>query len=215
MGARYAEHGRELADDRPKGRASRPTLMAFRYDAFGGWPTPNSPGRKAAYANSVDDISKARRAVRSADRAGDVSRMRARPCAPISRCRRASRPAPVVLAIGGLDSYKEYWCERAAEFLNAGSACFVSTCRAPAKRRSKSMSAPRRCIPRDRLSATRKDVDGKRLAAIGVSWGGYWGAILGFTEKDRLRGTVVGRPRAHLLPARMAGKGARHARISV
>ena len=30
------------------------------------------------------------------------------------------RPAPVVLAIGGLDSYKEYWCERAAEFLKAG-----------------------------------------------------------------------------------------------
>src|SRR5258708_25980790 len=38
---------------------------------------------------------------------------------------------------------------------------------------------------------TRKDVDGKRLAAMGVSWGGYWGAILGFTEKERLRGTVV------------------------
>lgn len=38
---------------------------------------------------------------------------------------------------------------------------------------------------------TRKDVDGKRLAGIGVSWGGYWSAILGFTEKARLHGTVV------------------------
>ena len=25
---------------------------------------------------------------------------------------------------------------------------------------------------------------------MGVSWGGYWGAILGFTEKDRLKATV-------------------------
>jgi dienelactone hydrolase len=37
---------------------------------------------------------------------------------------------------------------------------------------------------------TRPDVDGRRLAAMGVSWGGYWGAILGFTEKDRLKATV-------------------------
>ena len=37
---------------------------------------------------------------------------------------------------------------------------------------------------------TRPDVDGRRLAVMGVSWGGYWGAILGFTEKDRLKATV-------------------------
>ena len=52
------------------------------------------------------------------------------------------------------------------------------------------MSARRRCIERDRVSAQRADVDGKRLAVMGVSWGGYWGAILGFTEKDRLKAAV-------------------------
>ena len=38
---------------------------------------------------------------------------------------------------------------------------------------------------------TRNEVDGKRLAVIGASWGGYWAAALGVTEKDRLRGAVV------------------------
>ena len=38
---------------------------------------------------------------------------------------------------------------------------------------------------------TRPDVDGNRLAVIGASWGGHWAAVLGFTEKDRLKGAVV------------------------
>jgi len=54
---------------------------------------------------------------------------------------------------------------------------------------------------------SRKDVDGKRLAVIGASWGGCWGAILGFTEKDRIRSRGVGRPSAQLLPARLADQG--------
>ena len=31
---------------------------------------------------------------------------------------------------------------------------------------------------------TRQDVDAKRLAVIGASWGGYWASVLAFTEKD-------------------------------
>jgi dienelactone hydrolase len=39
--------------------------------------------------------------------------------------------------------------------------------------------------------ATRKDVDAKRIGFMGVSWGGHWAARVAFTEKDRLRGSVV------------------------
>jgi fermentation-respiration switch protein FrsA (DUF1100 family) len=44
---------------------------------------------------------------------------------------------------------------------------------------------------------TRPDVDAKKLAVIGASWGGHWAALLGFTEKDRLKGAVVWGGPAH------------------
>src|SRR5690242_10985273 len=53
MGARYAERGAALAaTDR---RAAHDAyIMAFRYHAFGAWPTTNSPGKKQAYARGAD-----------------------------------------------------------------------------------------------------------------------------------------------------------------
>src|ERR1700749_4133866 len=57
MGTRYADQAAQLAATDRKA-AHEAYLMAFRYDAFGGWPTPNSPGKKAAYAKSVDDFKK-------------------------------------------------------------------------------------------------------------------------------------------------------------
>jgi pimeloyl-ACP methyl ester carboxylesterase len=105
---------------------------------------------------------------------------------------KSARPAPVVLAIGGLDSYKEYWCERAGAFLKAGIGVLCldmpGTGESPIK---VDVGAEKIYSAAIDYLLTRKDVDGKRLAAIGVSWGGYWSAILGFTEKERLRGTVV------------------------
>jgi pimeloyl-ACP methyl ester carboxylesterase len=102
------------------------------------------------------------------------------------------RPAPVVLSIGGLDSYKEYSCERAGVFLKNGLGVLCldmpGTGESPIKI---DVGAEKIFSAAIDYLLTRKDVDGKRLAAMGVSWGGYWGAILGYTEKDRLRGTVV------------------------
>ena len=38
--------------------------------------------------------------------------------------------------------------------------------------------------------ATRSDIDGKRIACMGGSFGGYWAAKLAHTEPKRLRGAV-------------------------
>jgi esterase FrsA len=103
----------------------------------------------------------------------------------------AARPAPVILAIAGLDSYKEYWCERAEEFIKRGLGLLCldmpGTGEAPIKI---DVGAEKMYSAAIDYLLTRKDVDGKRLAAIGASWGAYWGAILGYTEKERLRGAV-------------------------
>jgi dienelactone hydrolase len=101
------------------------------------------------------------------------------------------RPAPVVLAIAGLDSYKEYWGERAHQYLAAGLGVICldipGTGEAPIK---VDVGAERMYSAVIDYLLTRPEVDGKRLAALGVSWGGYWGGILGFTEERRLKATV-------------------------
>ena len=190
MGARYAERAAALvATDRKA--AHEAYIMAFRYDGFGAWPTANSPGKKASYARATEDFRKAAAlsdpAIEPVSFPYDGKTVNAYLALP-----KGVWPAPVVLAIGGLDSYKEYWCERAEAFLKAGLGVLCldmpGTGEAPIKI---DVGAEKMYSAAIDYLLTRRDVDGKQLAAMGVSWGGYWGAVLGFTEKERLRGTVV------------------------
>ncbi len=118
MGERYRTRAAEQ-EKTDREAASESYLVAFRYFAFGGWPTQNSAGKKAAFEKSVAAFRKYTQLsdppieyVRFLHEGKEVRAYLALP--------KGVRPAPVVLAIGGLDSYKEYWCERAAEFLHVG-----------------------------------------------------------------------------------------------
>ena len=188
MGARYAAQAAELAGKDPKA-AREAYLMAYRYDAFGAWPTPNSPGKLKASAAAVENFRKyaAAASIEAVQFPFDGKTVNAYLALP-----QGVRPVPVVLSIGGLDSYKEYSCERADAFLKVGLGVLCldmpGTGESPIK---VDVGAEKMYSAAIDYLLTRKDVDGKRLAAMGVSWGGYWGAILGFTEKARLRGTVV------------------------
>jgi esterase FrsA len=189
MGERYQTRAAEQEKTDLKA-ANENYLMAFRYFAFGGWPTQNSAGKKAAFEKSVAAFRKYAELsdppIESVRFPHDGKEVRAYLALP-----KGARPAPVVLAIGGLDSYKEYWCERATEFLNLGIGVLCldmpGTGEAPIKI---DVGAEKMYSSAIDYLLTRTDVDGRRLAVIGVSWGGYWAAILGFTEKDRLKATV-------------------------
>lgn len=190
MGSRYAAEAAKV-EPTDKSGAREAYLMAFRYDAFGSWPTQNSPGKKKAFTAAVTDFRKYAALtdppIESVQFPYEGHMVHAYLALP-----KGIRPAPVVLAVGGLDSYKEYWCERATEFLKAGLGVMCldmpGTGEAPVKI---DVGAEKMYSAAIDYLLTRPDVDGKRLAAMGVSWGGYWSAILGFIEKDRLRGTVV------------------------
>jgi len=189
MGDRYRARAEGL-EKSDRNAASEAYVMAFRYYAFGGWPTQNSPGKKASFEKSILAFRKHAElsdpAIEYVRIPFDGKEVRAFLALP-----KGVRPAPVVLAIGGLDSYKEYWGERVDQFLKAGLGVLCldmpGTGEAPIKI---DIGAERMYSAAIDYLLTRNDVDGKRLAALGVSWGGYWGAVLGFTEKDRLRGSV-------------------------
>jgi pimeloyl-ACP methyl ester carboxylesterase len=189
MGDRHAARADALANS-DRAAAADAYLMAFRYYAFGGWPTQNSSGKKESFAKSVAAF---RRHGELADPPLEHLRIpfegaeiRAYLALP-----KDVRPAPVVLAIGGLDAYKEYWCERVEHFLKAGLGVLCLDMPGTGESPIRIDVGAERIYSTviDRL-LTRPDVDGKRLAVIGASWGGYWSTVLGFTEKDRLRGSV-------------------------
>jgi len=189
MGDRYAGDGAGLASS-DRTRASEGYLMAFRYYAFGGWPVQNSAGKNRAYQHSVEAF---RHHAELSDRRIEHVRIpfegmevRAYLALPPGQV-----PAPVVLAIGGLDSYKEYWGERIAAFHTAGLGILCldmpGTGEAPIKIDVGSERMYSAVI--DYLKS-RRDVDPARIGVVGASWGGYWGSLLGFTEKDRLKAAV-------------------------
>ena len=101
MGERYQTRAAEQEKTDLKA-ASESYLMAFRYFAFGGWPTQNSGGKKAAFEKSVAAFRKHAELsdppIEYVRFLHDGKEVRAYLALP-----KGARPVPVVLAIGGLD----------------------------------------------------------------------------------------------------------------
>ena len=103
-----------------------------------------------------------------------------------------NRP-PVVMHWGGVDGWKEDRRTNNDVLLKMGIACFTidmpgageNPCLGPGAA-ARSERFPRRWI----IWKPRSDIDGKRIACMGGSFGGYWAAKLAHTEPKRLRGAV-------------------------
>ncbi len=102
------------------------------------------------------------------------------------------RPAPLLFAISGLDTRKEDMVVTNDLFLKNGVGIFAidqpGTGQSPFKI---DVGSERVFSAALDFLQTRTDVDAKRIVVRGQSWAGYWAAIMGYTEKDRIRGTVV------------------------
>ena len=93
---------------------------------------------------------------------------------------------------GGVDGWKEDRRTHNDVLLEPGIACFTldipgageNPCLGQEPRAERTFSAAM-----DYLE-TRGDIDGKRIACMGGSFGGYWAAKLAHTEPNRLRGAV-------------------------
>jgi esterase FrsA len=109
------------------------------------------------------------------------------------RLPRGAGRKPVVITIGGLDEYKEFGTEHgSADLVRAGLGSFAldmpGTGEAPVKME---VGAERMITKAIDYLATRGDVDPQRLAVFGASAGGYWSALAGYVERQRLRAVVV------------------------
>jgi pimeloyl-ACP methyl ester carboxylesterase len=179
----------QAAGDRVKAREAY--INAWRYYGFGAWPTQNSEGKREAHRRATAAF---RAYAALAEPAIEVLRvpLEGKEITAYLQLPPAARPAPLVMSVGGLDSYKEYVVEQYGPgYLNAGLGYLAIDMPGTGEAPIKIDVGAERLFSRllDALTA-RKDVDAKRIGFMGVSWGGHWAARVAFTEKDRLRAVV-------------------------
>ena len=190
-GARHAASGdaADKAGDRAKAREAY--LAAWRYHGFGAWPTQNSPDKTIAHARATEAF---RAYARIAEPPIEVLRIPLEGKEIVAYLQKpvgVARP-PVVLSVGGLDSYKEYVVEQYGPgYLKAGLAYIALDMPGTGESPLKIDIGAERIYSRviDAIE-TRSDVDPARLGFQGVSWGGHWAARMAIAEPKRLKAVV-------------------------
>ena len=167
------------------------TLKAWRYYAFARWPVTNAPQKLLAHRKAAEAFS--RYAALASPRIEELQipfegkAIRANLQLPDG-----IRPAPLIISIGGVDSWRDGVAIGNRPFIDAGIASLAidmpGTGEAPlpnAPGSERIVSAILDWLPRHR-----PDIDMRRILVRGQSWGGYWAARAGYAEPTRLRGVV-------------------------
>lgn len=180
-------------------RASRRTLLgqAFEFASLARYPTPNHPLKEAAYsrarelfaqATALDEPPLETVDTPFAGRPGEGDRVRFYLCRPSGA---AEPPPPVVMLWGGIDVWKEEAYGRGRPFVDAGMALLLIDM--PGVGESPLPAGPdaeRQWDPVFDWIAGQPDLDGGRVAAVGLSYGGYWAMKLAHTRRERLAAAV-------------------------
>jgi esterase FrsA len=173
-------------------------VRAWRLYYFAQWPAPTSAGKQAAYQKAIDAYLQH---ARYFDPPLEVVRIPYGDKEIVGYLRlpaNTARPAPLVLAISGLDSRKETVAETYAAALPEGLGFFAvdspGTGQAPRKADESADQMYSRVL--DYL-ATRPEIDRNRILVHGQSFGAYWAAKLAHSEATRLAGAVTQSPPIH------------------
>jgi esterase FrsA len=164
---------------------------AWRVHHFARWPVEITPARRRAKQRALEAF---RAYARLLHPAIEVVRVpfAGKEIVAYLRLPANVRPAPLVFAISGLDSRKEDIAAYSDRYLEHGVGLFAVDLPGTGE-------APVGCAPdSDRMFSaaldylsTRPDVDAARIVVQGRSWSGYWAAKLAYSERSRLRGTVM------------------------
>ena len=172
-------------------------VRAWRLFYFAQWPVAASPGKQQAYKNALNAYLKHAALVQPRM---EVIRIPFEGSEVVAYMRlpknyMAGAKVPMMIAISGLDSRKETVAETYAALLDHGVGFIAvdspGTGQAPVKVAPKSERMFSAVI--DYL-LTRPEVDPRRIAVHGVSFGGYWATKLAITERDRIMGAVAQSP---------------------
>jgi len=166
-------------------------LMAYTYYTIGRYPVPHTGGKNSCFKKSLELYEKAGRYFKPALKRIEIPFGTQKIPAYLRLPNNAGK-APVVINFGGIDSFKAECFEYDEALLAAGlGACAVDM---PGVGECPIKGSP----TADQLFTAiiddlekRAEVDRRRIAILGRSFGGYWAAKLAHVEVKRLRAAVV------------------------
>ena len=190
LGARH-EANAEEQEKLGKKEAWESYYQAYEYYRIGRYPVPSSPEKMNCYKGALRSFLKAAPYLDPPLERIEIPFEGKTVVGYLQIPRGVNRP-PVVMHWGGVDGWKEDRRSNSELLHKEGLATFTidmpgageNPCLGQEPRAERTFSAAI-----DHLE-TRTDIDGKRIAVMGGSFGGYWAAKLAHTEPKRLRGAV-------------------------
>jgi len=191
VGARYEALGAEQEKHGQKEAAGRTYYQAYEYYRMGRYPVPSSPEKMKCYKGALRTFLKAAPTLDPPLERIEIP-FEGKNVAGYLQIPNGTRRPPVVMHWGGVDGWKEDRRSNSEMFHQEGLATFTidmpgageNPCLGQEPRAERTFSAAI-----DHLE-TRSDVDGKRIAVMGGSFGGYWAAKVAHVEARRLKGAV-------------------------
>jgi esterase FrsA len=194
VGDRYLAEAKSL-EARDPAKANADYIRAWRLYSFGRWPVPASPGKQRAYAKALEAFLAHAKFM---DPPLEVVRIPFEGSEIVGYLRlpkNAGGPAPVVIAISGLDSRKEDLSENFGAVIPSGIGFIGLDSPGTGQSPIKASETAEREFSRvlDYLE-TRPEVDKTRLGVDGQSFGAYWATKLAILEHARLEAVVAQSP---------------------
>ena len=187
----YEEKGAELERSGNCKEARDAYVQAYAYYATGRYPTPHTPGKMACFRKSLEMYEKAGKFFEPVLERIEVP-FGAKTIPIYLRVRKDGQRHAIVINFGGIDSFKaeSYEYDEGLQKNDMASCAVdmpgVGEC--PIKASTTAESIFSAVI--DYLEK-RPDVDAKRIAIMGRSFGGYWAAKMAHVEANRLRAAIV------------------------
>jgi len=190
IGARYEALGEEQ-ERQGQPQAGESYYLAYEYYRIGRYPVPSSPEKMNCYKGALRSFLKAAPYLDPPLERVEIPFEGKKVVGYLQIPNGTVRP-PVVMHWGGVDGWKEDARGQSESLHRTGMATFVIDMPG---------AGENPLLPQDpgaegTFSAAidylekRTDVDGKRIAVMGRSFGGYWAAKLAYVEVKRLRGAV-------------------------
>ncbi len=191
---RYMNEAKSLEKADPT-KANADYIRAWRLYSFGRWPSPASPGKQRSYEKAIEAFLAH---AKFWDPPLEIVKIPFEGKEIIGYLRlpkNAGGPAPLVLAVNGLDSRKEDLAESFSAILPYGVGFLAVDGPGTGQNPIKVSENAERVLSRvlDYI-ATRSEIDKNRVAMHGVSWGAYWATKMAIVERARLKGASAQSP---------------------
>ena len=191
IGSKYESLAEEQQKQGRSKEASATYYLAYEYFRIGRYPVPSSPEKMNCYQGALRTFLKAAPSMEPPLERVEIPFEGKKVVGYLQIPKESDRP-PVVMHWGGVDGWKEDRRSNSDGLLRMGLACFTIDMPGAGENPclGSDLTAERTFSAAINYLETRKDIDGKRIACMGGSFGGYWAAKLAHVEAKRLRGAV-------------------------